>query len=134
MQRTILVIDDDPDLLDAHQSILERAGYRVLTAPDGGTGLRLALDHLPDLILLDLLMPVRNGFLVLEAVREQSRAGPRIVMLTGNGAEAHRDWAAFLGADEYLEKPITLEQLLTIVRRYCPLPPNGKKPRDSAPL
>jgi DNA-binding response OmpR family regulator len=134
MQRTILVIDDDPDLLDAHQSILERAGYRVLTAPDGGTGLQLALNYLPDLILLDLLMPVRNGFLVLEAVRERSPLSPRVVMLTGNGAEAHRDWAAFLGADEYLEKPITLEQLLTIVRRHCPLPPNGKKPRKSAPL
>lgn len=132
MQRTILVIDDDLDLLDAHQLVLERAGYRVLTAPDGGTGLRLALDHLPDLILLDLLMPIRNGFLVLEAVRERLQSGVRVVMLTGNGAEAHRDWAAFLGVDEYLEKPITFEQLLNTVRHHCPLLSARKKAAESA--
>lgn len=120
MPRTILVIDDDPELLTAHQFVLERAGYHVLTAPDGGAGLRMALDHLPDLILLDLLMPNLNGFRVLEEVREKFRDRIRVIMLTGNGARAHREWAAFLGVDDYLEKPVTPSELLQTIYRYCP--------------
>lgn len=117
MQHTILVVDDDPDLLTAHRLILERAGHRVLTASDGHSGLRLALELHPDMIILDLLMPKLNGFRVLEKIRESRGDDARVIMLTGNGAQAHRDWASFLGVDDYLEKPVTSEELLEAIER-----------------
>ena len=121
MSRTILVVDDDPDLLAAHRFFLERAGYRVVTACDGDKGIHSGLTDQPDLVLLDLLMPRVSGFVVLEKLKQQLHSRTRFVMLTGTGAQAHRDFAEFLGADEYLEKPIMPEQLLATIARFCPL-------------
>jgi DNA-binding response OmpR family regulator len=120
MPRTILVIDDDPVILTGNRFILERAGYRVLSASNGEDGERLALESRPDLILLDLLMPRRNGFMVLENLKGKLGDQLKVVMLTANGDQAHRDLASFLGADGYLEKPITAETLLQELQRCMP--------------
>jgi DNA-binding response OmpR family regulator len=119
MSQTILVVDDDPDLLETHRLVLERAGYRVLTASDGEEGLRAGKLEKPDVVLLDVLMPKKSGFAVLENLKETFQESISIIMLTANGADAHRSYAACLGADAYLEKPISIDDLLGTIRKVC---------------
>src|SRR5437588_8778566 len=109
--KTILVIDDEPDILLAHRAILERAGYRVLTATDGQAGLARALRERPDLVIVDMMMPRQSGFVVLERLKEHSGAGFSVIMLTANTAPEQRADAELLGVDEYPLKPVTTEQL-----------------------
>lgn len=118
-RKTILVMDEDPDLLQVLRQFLEWSGYRVLLASDGREGLALAHTAEPDLVLLDMLMPGLNGFAVLERFRADEAEVP-VVMLGHNDSQQHRAYAEFLGADDFLRKPFPLGQLLEMVRRFCP--------------
>jgi DNA-binding response OmpR family regulator len=119
--KTVLIMDDDAEILGALGPLLENKGYRVLTATDGNTGLATAEREAPDLVILDMMMPRTSGFLVLEKLKHRPTPGPRVIMITANEGAKHRAYAELLGVDDYLCKPFPLEQLLASVERLCPL-------------
>jgi DNA-binding response OmpR family regulator len=119
--KTILVIDDDSDILSALRTVLEKNGYRVLTALDGNAGLALAEREQPNLIVVDMMMPKKSGFLVLEKLKSRQEASPRIIMITANEGSRHRAYAEMLGVDDYIRKPFAMERLLESVEKLCPL-------------
>src|SRR5262249_12262238 len=117
--RTILVVDDDPEILGALRTVLERRGYRVLTATDGNAGRATAEREAPDLVVVDMMMPKKSGFLVLEKLKSRDGAPP-IIMITANEGSRHRAYAESLGADDYIRKPFAMDRLLESVERLCP--------------
>lgn len=113
-ETTILLIEDVPDLARVIRRELESAGYRVLHAADGLTGLRLQMEHHPDLIILDWMLPQLDGLEVLRRVRQAS-AVP-VLMLTARTEETDRVIGLEVGADDYLTKPFSLRELIARVR------------------
>ena len=113
----ILVVDDDPEVAQSIRLALRSQGYEVLVARDGNQGLAVAETERPDLAILDLMMPKRSGFLVLEKLRENETAPPRVIVITANEGERHQDYAELLCVDEYFRKPFPMERLLETVRR-----------------
>ncbi len=105
----ILLIDDDRSLTDPLQVALENAGYTVSVAHDGPSGLRLALDIQPDVIVLDVIMPVLNGWEVCQSIRQHSPVP--IIMLTALDDRTDRIRGLELGADDYLVKPFGFLEL-----------------------
>ena len=117
--KTILLVDDDPEILGAMQTLFARRGYRVLTAADGNQALALAERDGPDVVVVDMMMQRKSGFLVLE--KRKSRPGsPPVVMITANEGSRHRAYAELLGADDYLRKPFAMDRLLEAVERLTP--------------
>jgi DNA-binding response OmpR family regulator len=114
--QTILVIDDDDEILAGLRTGLERAHYRVLTASDGNAGLAVAEREAPDLVVVDMMMPKKSGFLVLEKLKARP-GGPPVIMITANEGVRHRAYAEHLGVDAYLAKPFDLAELLEHVGR-----------------
>jgi two-component system KDP operon response regulator KdpE len=113
MPESILVIDDDPTLLELLSAHLETTGYRSLTASDGPGGLRLAIAENPDLIVLDVMMPGMDGWEVCERLREKS-AFP-IIMLTAKDEEIDKLRGFRLGVDDYVTKPFSFAELVARV-------------------
>lgn len=112
-KKTILVVDDEPKIVEVVASFLENHGYRVLTAEDGQTALRLIQQENIALMLLDLMMPEMSGEDVCRKVRQFSRLP--IIMLTAKVGEAHLLNGFQLGADDYIAKPFSLKELLVRV-------------------
>ena len=112
--KTILVVDDDPDILTAITTGLADLGATLSTASDGSTAVTLAEQQNPDLVILDIMLPQKSGFLVLEKLRQGKPRGskPRVIMITGNQGKRHKQYAEALGVDEYLNKPFRMERLL----------------------
>ena len=109
----VLMIDDEPDMLDLASQRLEQAGYRVLTATDGLEGLRLAGAQHPDVILLDVMMPVMDGYQVLQMLKNQPvMADIPVVMLTAKGTEGDMSASVDLGSVCHLVKPYQPKELL----------------------
>lgn len=120
--RTVLVVDDDHDILFAIRAAIESRGYRVITASDGNAGLNVAERERPDMVIVDMMMPKKSGFLVLERLKAKGRDwSPKMVMITANEGGRHRAYAEMLGVDEYLRKPFSMDKLLETVKRLCPL-------------
>ncbi len=117
--RTILLVDDDADILAAMRTVLERRGFRVVTASDGNAGLAAAERERPDLVVVDMMMPKKSGFLVLEKLKSHG-GGPRVIMITANEGSRHRAYAEALGVDDYLRKPFAMDKLVESVERLCP--------------
>lgn len=118
--RTVLVIDDDPDIREALQVALEGRGLTVRCAPDGEVGIAAALNAPPDLVIVDMMMPRASGFVVLERLKQQHRLPVPIIMLTANASDHQEAYAEFLGADLYLRKPVRPAVLFQAVDRFCP--------------
>jgi DNA-binding response OmpR family regulator len=116
MPLRILIVDDDPDIIDSVSFALEQDGYTVFIARNGDEGIMLAEQHSPDLVLLDMMMPKRSGFLVLEKLRRADRTPVRIIMMTANEGNRHRKYAESLGVDAYLNKPVPINDLLACIR------------------
>ena len=116
-QRTILIVDDDREILESMRTVLENKGYRILVARDGNAGLMIAERENPDLLVLDMMMPKKSGFLVLEKLK--SRPGGLIptIMITGNEGSRHRAYAEMLGVRDYIRKPFAMEKLVRAVER-----------------
>ncbi|MBI1323287.1 response regulator [bacterium] len=112
----ILIMDDDAEIIESLQAILESRGYRVVTARDGSTGLELAEADPPDLLILDMMMPKKSGFLVLEKLRTRPEGLIPTIMMTGNEGSRHRAYAEMLGVKDYLRKPFPLDKLLKAIR------------------
>ncbi|RUL89761.1 response regulator [Tautonia sociabilis] len=113
--KTVLLVDDDPEIIDSMRTVLEGKGYRVLVARDGNAGLAAAEREEPDLIILDMMMPRKSGFLVLEKLRTRPEGLIPTIMITGNEGSRHRAYAEFLGVKDYIRKPFAMEKLLRSV-------------------
>lgn len=113
MKAKILVVDDEEAISLALEFLLQRAGYEVAVAADGDAALTKVAEWQPDLVLLDVMMPGKDGFEVCRAIRERGGKQPRIVMLTAKGREVERTKGLGAGADDYIVKPFSTEALLT---------------------
>ena len=114
-QNTVLVVDDDTSILDTVSSILTGEGYDVVSVATGEEALAAVARKQPRLILLDMRMPVMDGWAVARALREQGIDVPIVVM---TAAESAKRWADEVGAEGYLAKPFGLDELLHTVERF----------------
>ena len=116
-QRTILLVDDDHEIVESMRTVMEKKGFRILVARDGNSGLMVAERENPDLLVLDMMMPKKSGFLVLEKLK--SRPGGLIptIMITGNEGSRHRAYAEMLGVRDYIRKPFAMEKLVKSVEK-----------------
>jgi DNA-binding response OmpR family regulator len=112
----VLLVDDDVEIVDSMKFALESNGYRVSVAGDGNQGLAMAEKHRPDLLILDMMMPKRSGFLVLEQLRRDAEAPP-VIMITGNEGVRHQQYAELLGVADYLRKPFPMERLIASAQK-----------------
>jgi len=112
--RSILVVDDDPDIIRTIKLAFDQAGARVATANDGNKAVEMVRRLKPDLVVLDMMMPKKSGFLVVETIKPDPRPGtrPHVIMITANEGKRHELYARHLGVDEYLNKPFSMERLL----------------------
>ena len=115
--KRILLVDDDAEVIDAMRYALEGRGFQVLIARDGNQGLAMAEREDPDLVILDMMMPKRSGFLVLEKLRRSRPVPVRIIMVTANEGSRHKAYAELLGVDDYIRKPFAMDRLLDTVER-----------------
>jgi DNA-binding response OmpR family regulator len=114
MSHCILIVDDEPGVVDLIAYNLAKHNFDVLSAADGPSALQLARQHKPDLVLLDLMLPGMHGHDVFRALRRESAAP--VIMLTALGDEFDRVLGLELGADDYLSKPFSMRELLARVR------------------
>jgi DNA-binding response OmpR family regulator len=116
--KTVLVVDDDRDILGAIKAALDDMGPEIITAANGDEALIEAELHSPDLVVLDMMLPKRSGFLVMEKLRRGKKRGdpPRVIMITGNQGARHKIYAESLGVDVYLNKPFRMERLVESVK------------------
>jgi DNA-binding response OmpR family regulator len=120
-RQTVLVVDDEPHLLRLVQFRLEREGYDVVTAADGQSALDSVYESRPDLCLLDVVMPRRSGWEVLQELRSDERSSDlKVIMLTARATDADIETGMRLGADDYLTKPFTSADLRSRVAAQLP--------------
>ena len=118
MTASILVADDEPNIVLSLEFLLKQAGFRVRTVSDGEAALAAIAQEPPDLILLDVMIPGRDGFAVCQAIRgNPAWRDIRIIMLTAKGGEIQREKGLSLGADEYVTKPFSTRDLVERIRR-----------------
>jgi len=109
----ILVADDEPNIVTALEFLLERNGYEVRTARNGDEALKAIENDPPDLVLLDIMMPVRSGYEICKRIREKPEwAGIKVVMLSAKGREVEVNKGLGLGADLYVTKPFSTRDLM----------------------
>lgn len=121
MLESVLIVDDDPDLAMAVQMALEANGYTASVASDGREALDAVSSHMPTMIILDMLMPVMNGWEFARAFDAKFGRAAKILVLTA--AENARERAAEVGADDVLSKPFDTKKLLAAVRRLTTAQP-----------
>jgi two-component system, OmpR family, alkaline phosphatase synthesis response regulator PhoP len=113
MKRKVLIADDEPNIVTALEFLLKRSGYDVRSAANGDAALALVESYRPDVVLLDVMMPVRSGYEVCQRMRERPEwRDIRIVMLTAKGREAEMSKGLSLGADLYITKPFSTQELI----------------------
>lgn len=113
MSKTVLIADDEPNIVISLEFLLEQAGYRVLVAHDGQEALEAIERQPPDLVLLDVMLPRLSGFDVCQKIRENPQwQHMRIVMLTAKGREVEVSKGLALGANAYITKPFSTQELL----------------------
>ncbi len=115
-RKTVLVVDDDHEISSSVRAVLEHKGFRVLIASDGSAGMNVAERERPDLIIVDMMMPKRSGFLVVEGIKRRPNPPP-MIMITANEGSRHRAYAELLGVDVYLRKPFAMDKLIEEVIR-----------------
>jgi DNA-binding response OmpR family regulator len=115
--KRILLVDDDAEIVESLRLALESSGYQVLVARDGNQGLALSERENPDLVILDMMMPKRSGFLVLEKLRRTRETPLRVIMITANEGSRHKAYAEMLGVDDYIRKPFPMDRLIDSVQR-----------------
>jgi DNA-binding response OmpR family regulator len=115
--KRILLVDDDAEIVESLRLALEGNGYTVLVARDGNQGLALSERENPDLVILDMMMPKRSGFLVLEKMRRTRETPMRVIMITANEGSRHKAYAEMLGVDDYIRKPFPMDRLIESVQR-----------------
>jgi DNA-binding response OmpR family regulator len=124
--KTILIVDDELDIVEAVKAILEEERYRVVTCGNGREALKCMEEHTPDLAILDIMMPVMNGYETLKAIRQKSAFEklPILIMsaITPTVKPKEHGWSGFL------KKPFSLHQLLDQVHALAPQDPDQQEP------
>ncbi|MFM8892407.1 MAG: response regulator transcription factor [Planctomycetia bacterium] len=115
--RRVLLVDDDSEIVESMRTVLESRGYEILVARDGNQGLAMVEKEEPDLVVLDMMMPKRSGFLVLETLRRTRPMPMKVIMITANEGSRHKAYAEMLGVDDYIRKPFAMDRLLESVDR-----------------
>ncbi|MGE0606146.1 MAG: response regulator transcription factor [Pirellulales bacterium] len=115
--KRILLVDDDYEIIESMRIALESRGYTILIARDGNQGLAMAEREDPDLVILDMMMPKRSGFLVLEKLRLTHPKKMKVIMITANEGSRHKAYAEMLDVNDYLRKPFAMDRLLESVER-----------------
>ena len=116
-RQRVLLVDDDHEIVESVRYALEANGFEVLVARDGNQGLAMAEREDPDLVILDMMMPKRSGFLVLEKLRRSRPVPLRVIMITANEGSRHKAYAEMLGVDDYIRKPFAMDRLMESVKR-----------------
>lgn len=129
----ILLIEDDRDISSTLVSVLEGAGYRISTAPNGVEGQKMIQADRPDLIITDMMMPRMGGFPVLEYLQTIENP-PAVIMITANEGGRHKAYAEMLGVVDYLRKPFAMDVLLDAVRRSLESADSADEPEKKGPL
>jgi DNA-binding response OmpR family regulator len=118
MTHSVLVVEDEPNIVDSLSFLMKQAGYRVWIARDGDTALRMVASETPDLVLLDVMLPRRDGYQVCQAIRANPEwNGVRVIMLSAKGRELDRRKGIALGADDYITKPFSTREIVERVQR-----------------
>ena len=113
MSQSVLVVDDEPNIVISLEYVMKNAGYDVATAYDGEEALKKINELKPDLVILDVMMPKRDGFDVLKTVREDPALNSvRILMLTAKGRDEEREKGLSLGANDYMTKPFSTRDVV----------------------
>ncbi len=120
-KKKVLIVDDEPDLLETMAFRLDAAGYEVITAADGASGVKKAREEGPDLIIMDVMMPGMDGFEALEKLKEEiaTRKIPTVVFSCGKDEEEWAKKSLKLGAAGYIVKPFETESLLFTVDKFA---------------
>lgn len=113
--KKVLIVDDDFEIIESVRYALEGEGHNVVIARDGNQGLALAERENPHLMILDMMMPKRSGFLVLEKLRRVRDEPLPVIMITGNEGSRHKAYAELLGVNDYIRKPFPMDRLLASV-------------------
>lgn len=127
---TILIVEDEKDMVTGLKFNLEARGYKVVAAYDGEEGYNLAVDEQPDLVILDLMLPKRNGYEVCKSLKEEMPSLP-IIMLTAKSQEAEIVTGLELGADDYITKPFSVLELLARIKAVLRRAKTGKRIPES---
>jgi len=118
MTKKVLIVDDEPNIVMSLEFLMEESGYQVATACDGGQALQQMEKFQPDLVLLDITMPVHNGYEVCQKIREHRNwKHTKIVMISARGRDIDISKGLALGADAYVTKPFSTVELMTQVER-----------------
>jgi DNA-binding response OmpR family regulator len=120
MTRRVLIVDDEPNIVTSLEFIMRRSGFETAVARDGDQALEEVERFDPDLVLLDTMMPRRDGYEVCQTLRDQGRTDLRIVMLTAKGRETEVAKGLSVGADSYVTKPFSTRDLVALVRELLP--------------
>jgi DNA-binding response OmpR family regulator len=123
--KRVLLVDDDNDILTSMQAAFEPTGCSIDLASNGNKAVELAEKNQPDVVILDMMLPGRSGFLVLEKIkaRKPKNDKPFVVMITGNLGARHKDFAQSLGVSEYFTKPVKMDKLVATAERLVSPPP-----------
>jgi DNA-binding response OmpR family regulator len=119
--KKVLLVDDDNDILTSMQAAFEPTGAIVEMATNGNQAVELATKNDPDIVVLDMMLPGRSGFLVLEKIkaRKPRNAKPFVIMITGNQGGRHKMYAESLGVSEYYTKPVKMDKLIATAERLA---------------
>ena len=122
--KSILIVDDDSDVLTAITMALQDQGATVFQAVDGAQAVEINEKEQPDLVVLDMMLPGRSGFLVLEKIKAKKprNAKPYVIMITGNQGARHKMFAETLGVNEYFNKPVKLDKLIASAEKLLGAP------------
>ena len=109
----VLIVDDEPDVLESMDAAFQAEGALTQLATDGNEAVRICLEDPPDLVILDMMLPRRSGFLALERIKGREDS-PLVIMVTANEGKRHQAYAESLGVDDYLLKPVPLGRLVSV--------------------
>jgi two-component system OmpR family response regulator len=122
--KRVLLVDDDNDILTSMQAAFEPTGAVIETASNGNKAVEMVEKNEPDVVVLDMMLPGRSGFLVLERIKaKKPRNGkPYVIMITGNTGARHKMYAESLGVSEYFNKPVKLDKLIASAEKLVGAP------------
>jgi DNA-binding response OmpR family regulator len=117
--KRVLLVDDDNDILTSMQAAFEPTGATIDLARDGSTAVEMIEKNQPQLVVLDMMLPKRSGFLVMEQINSKmaAKSRPRVIMITGNQGARHKAYAQSLGVAEYMTKPVKMDKIISMAEK-----------------
>lgn len=131
MSKRILIADDEPSIVAALEYLLQQGGYEVLIARNGDEALALLQEQIPDLVLLDVMMPRKSGYEICSRIRQQAEwRHIKVIMLSAKGRDAEVNKGLAIGADLYVTKPFSTRELMVKINGLLGQAPNSARPSD----